>query len=76
MKVDADNKLDLFIFVSKLMIVLTLLAFFFFLNQALLAGQPSRVNSTVIPHPHSTELGKQTGGLRELRSAEGVKGEE
>lgn len=69
------NKLDLFIFVSKLMIVLTLLAFFF-LNQALLAGQPSRVNSTVIPHPHSTELGKQTGGLRELRSAEGVKGEE
>lgn len=26
-----------------------------------LAGEPHRVNSTVLPRPHSTELGKQTG---------------
>lgn len=63
--------------VPDLMIAVTSLASYKKIkNQAFLAGQLSRVNSIVIPHPPLHRAGKANWGLRELRSAEGVKGEE
>lgn len=49
---------------------------FFKKTQVFFAGQPSRVSCTVIPHPPLHRAGKANWGLRELRRAEGVKGEE
>lgn len=45
-------------------------------TQVFFAGQPARVSCTVIPHPPLHRAGKANWGLRELRRAEGVKGEE
>lgn len=45
-------------------------------TQVFFTGQPSRVSCTVIPHPPLHRAGKANWGLRELRRAEGVKGEE